>query len=435
MDAAPMPMTSQAQLRAAVPGRAAYAPDDAALVEALRPLVAARFGPGTEVTRLDRQPVINAVEQIQVHLGGTCGGRTWQLVAKFGNRLNTEKELLLYRHVLTPEVTGAPELYGSIYNAAAHHYWLFLEPLRGDYWQVDDPAQIALALAHLARLHTQLEVPAARALAGEPAALLRLPAPPETADRVLACLSSGLGQAAFPANRQRVLKSLRLQTVAAAAEPTCVEIAAPQARFVERLAVRFERVLAALDLLPPTLLHHDFHRWNVRLEPPMNADERGCGTPAIGVDLRSSAVSSSLVLASGSAVAGAARVRLHDWEAASLGCRQFDLYYVPNPFLPWEQGQWDGAVPPELAEFALRCYWQAHNESARARLTWDEFRDVQCFVSLYRTLANAQLQLQGGPTGVGLPDPTRLNTLHPRHRGAARSALDEAARISRFLGL
>lgn len=397
----------------------------------LRPLAAARLGRSTVVAALDRRPLLNAVEHLQVHLKGpgAGGGRTWEMIAKFRNRLNTDKELLLYRHVLLPEVTGAPALYGSVCDHAASQYWLFLEPVRGDYWRVDDPAEIELAFAHLARLHAYFEVPAARALAGEPAALLYGAAADGVAERVLACLATGLGQAAFPTNRRRAFEALQRQVLAAAADPKCTEFAAPQARFLERLGGRLDRVLAALDLLPPTLVHHDFHRWNARVErDPVESSrfKAQALSPHPASNLEPGTLNSPL---------GSPRLRLMDWEGSSLGCRQFDLYYVPNPFLPWLQGQWDGAVPPELAEFALRCYWRAHNEHARARLTWDEFSEVQSYVSLYRCLIAAQLQLQGGPTGIGLPDPTRLSSLEPRHRAAARGALDDAARISRILGL
>lgn len=193
------------------------------------------------------------------------------------------RELALYESVLAPGATGAPALLGALALGAADEAWLLLEALPERFPDFGDPVQVAACYCHLAAIHTH-----GRA------------APPE-------------GPWAIAAHEIR-------ETLEALPD-------------VAHLAARAAEQLTG----EPTLVHGDYHRWN-------------------------------LLLVDG-------QIRVLDWEHASFAPPIWDLVLLA----PEEPG-WDGAPRGALATHALQTY---HEAGPYARLPWDPFLHRQTLARLF----------------------------------------------------
>lgn len=203
-----------------------------------------------------------------------------------------EREAALYRAGLEPGLTGAPALLWQGGNL------LFLEDLGEAYPDLTVPADVTCIYRHLGAMHR-------RFLGAAPAA-------------------TGAGGGGGGPTPAEVLETL-------AAFPGL----APEAA-------------ARLTAGPPTLVHGDYHRWNLALAGGQSGP---AGPP------------------------GAGRVRLLDWEHAAAAPPVWDLTLLA----PDEPG-WDGVPRGRLAELALRVY---HQSGPLAGLAWPDFLRLHRLARLY----------------------------------------------------
>ena len=220
---------------------------------------------------------IGAVEAIPLGSGALrlrLGSPARSVVCK----LAAEREAALYRAGLEPALTGAPALLGQSGPL------LFLEDLGDRYPDLSDTDTVTAVYRHLGQMHRRFS---GRAL------------PPALGAAVTGA-EVGEALAAFP----------RL---------------APEAA-------------ARLTAGPATLVHGDYHRWNLALD-----------------------------------AAGA--VRLLDWEHAAAAPPVWDLVLLA----PGEPG-WDGVPRGGFADLALRVY---HAAGPLASLPWPDFLRLQRLARLF----------------------------------------------------
>jgi hypothetical protein len=199
------------------------------------------------------------------------------------------RELALYQAGLDPAATGAPALLGWAPGPGGTA-WLLLEGLPEVFPDLADPAAVTLAFRHLAAFHT--------AYKGRPPGPATAPGSPWLVDA--AQVSAVLG--AFP------------ETMCLASEAT------------EQLAGG-----------PTTLVHGDYHRWNLLRQGP--------------------------------------GVRVIDWEQAARAHPVWDLVLLA----PEEPG-WDGVPRGPMAELALRTYREA---GPLSHLPWPSFLRLQRLARLF----------------------------------------------------
>lgn len=201
-------------------------------------------------------------------------GRTLECVVKYG----PERELALYRDVLDPNMTGAPRLLG----ACSARPWFFLEYLPETFPDLSDPGQVDLAFRHLGAVHRGFAGRRPVSAAGRPWPVAR--------DEAIGALGNWgpAAQALFQAG-------------------------------------------------PRTLVHGDYHRWNL--------------------------------------VVHGGRVRVLDWEGAHWAHPVWDLALL-TPDEPGTDTQPGGA----MAEYALRTY---HAHGLLSDLPWTELLRLHTLARLF----------------------------------------------------
>ena len=195
------------------------------------------------------------------------------------------RELELYRSWLTPAATGAPALLGAAPAEQPDEVWLLLEALPELFPDFSDPDQVAACYRHLALLHERHN--------GRPRAQN---GPWSIATGEIEATLQALPETAHLAQQAHLLTDG-----------------------------------------PPTLIHGDYHRWNL------------------------------LVVNS--------QVRVLDWEHTSFAAPIWDLVLLA----PEEPG-WDGAPRGALALHALRTY---HEAGPLARLPLHEFLRLQTLARIF----------------------------------------------------
>jgi hypothetical protein len=249
-------------------------PDNERLGEAVR----GALGADGRVGVLQRIPCADRVERLTLAMPD---GKVLFCIWK----RSTLREARLYRRYLTPARTGAPRLMGLWLDHEERAPWLFLEELGAPPIDFTSAAAVTDAYHHLAAMHHRFR-----------GAVLPLPTSWHFR-KVRAVLTIG-GLAAELINE----------------------------------------MLKALCAVPPTLVHGDYHRWNLLRD--------------------------------------GARVRVLDWEHATRSHPLWDLLLLA----PEESGP-DAAPLGKIATLALRAY---HEAGPLSYLPWYAFLRLQRTARLYR---------------------------------------------------
>ena len=244
------------------------------------------------------------------------------------------REIELYRDVLDGAGLGAPHFHGAV----PEHGWLFLERVHGfELYQVGERATWEHVARELARLHARLAPAAARA----PRAIR------------------------YDADWYRCWPQRALRFAAAREEHEA-------RRVLERLAARYEPVVARLLALPTTVIHGEFYASNVLVDDPV----------------------------------APRRVAPVDWEQAAIGPGLVDLAALTA-------GGWSDDERAAIAG--------AYREASADRLGVDEFAD-----GLEACRLHLAFQWLGWSSDWSAPEEHRQDWLAEAERAAAR--LDGARR-------
>ncbi len=190
------------------------------------------------------------------------------------------REIELYRHLLDPRPhLGTAKLYGTIVEPERDRYWLLLERAAGtEMDQVEDPETWRAASRWLAAMHVEL------------AGLVAYPSTPGIA-RLLEYDSAFLK-----------MWMVRAHSIVRSQNPLLPDVLR---RGMDRLALRYDRVVERLLALPETVIHGEAFPSNILLR-------RGVGEPRFcAVDWEMAAIGPHLIdLAA--LVAGAPKSLQHD---------------------------------------------------------------------------------------------------------------------------
>jgi hypothetical protein len=222
----------------------------AALEQALRNY----FGVDLHIILMQRRPSAYqtscALEEVDVHLDD---GRVLHLMFKdlSSNALaekarqvkpiflrNPLREIETYRCILSSVELGTATCYGAVVDPSQERYWLFLERVPGrELYQIGDLDAWCAAAGWLARMHSQLAMPAARMA--------------ETSHLLI------YDEAFYRAWPHRAMTfALR--------RPGSVQPEYLQT--IERLAECYDPVVEALLALPQTVIHGEFYASNVLIQ-------------------------------------------------------------------------------------------------------------------------------------------------------------------------
>ncbi|GAB4448211.1 MAG: hypothetical protein OHK0015_52780 [Chloroflexi bacterium OHK40] len=228
------------------------------LVAVLEEGLRAHYGANLRIRGLEAKPLMafstHPIERLYVALDD---GRTLRVIFKRiepGSEpgLGREREVLLYERLLAGGRFGSPQLYASVYDPRAGHYWLFLEDV-GD-WRLEysGMGDWLAAFRWLARTHAESY--------GRAEEL-----------RALDCLAEHNG--AF------------FYELWAAAHRQLAERGHPALARFERLGAGLERLVAELLTMPQSLVHGDLSCHNLAVQPertirPLDWEWAAIGLPA-----------------------------------------------------------------------------------------------------------------------------------------------------------
>jgi hypothetical protein len=269
--------------------------DDRILRECIERIAAERFGSGSELTKLSREPYRHIGSyDCEIVNASLSNGESFDVFfkdfrftqqSKDDRERRRDREVFVYQHLLADAGLGTPEFYGSLWGEQGR-YWLFLEYVRGEAIRAPSGDHAGLAGDWLARMQDRFRGQISHLAQAE----------------VLIAMDSAF----FRDRAQRAVRD------------TC-RIAPAAERRLRGLVQRYDPAIELLARQPRTLVHGGYIPWHILVDESKEPT----------------------------------RLCAIDWELAAIGPSLYDLALFTDDAMPKEEARILGRYLDRARRLAL----------------------------------------------------------------------------------